>query len=154
GEVRGLKSWPRDQRPNVAIVFFAFRLMVLIGFAMLGLATLSLLLRWTGRLYESDWFLRILVAAAPLGLIAILAGWTPPEAGRQPWVVYGLVRTADAVTPNLTGGAVAFSLAMFALSYAVIFGAGLYYMARLIAIGPEGADEPLDPKHPIPVAKR
>jgi cytochrome d ubiquinol oxidase subunit I len=153
GEIKGLKSWPRDQRPNVPIVFFAFRIMVVIGFAMVAIAATSLLLRWRGRLYDSDWFLRILIGAAPLGFFAILAGWTTTEAGRQPWVVYGLVRTADAVTPNLSGGAAAFSLVVFLLAYAIIFGAGLYYMGRLVVIGPQAVDDPHPPRRPASAAR-
>jgi cytochrome d ubiquinol oxidase subunit I len=120
---------------------------------MLGIALTSLVLRWRGRLYDSDWFLRLTIAATPVGFIAILAGWTVTEVGRQPWVVYGLVRTADAVSPNLTGATVAFSLAVFILAYAVIFGAGLYYMLRLIRIGPRPVEEIGTPKRPLSAAE-
>ncbi|HXV24237.1 MAG TPA: cytochrome ubiquinol oxidase subunit I [Alphaproteobacteria bacterium] len=153
GEVRGLKSWPPEERPNVPIVFFAFRLMVLIGMAMLAIALTSLALRWRRRLYDSDWFLRLTIAATPIGFIAILAGWTVTEVGRQPWVVFGLVRTVDAISPNLTGATVAFSLAVFILAYAVIFGAGLYYMLRLIRIGPQPVEELGTPKRPLSAAE-
>jgi cytochrome d ubiquinol oxidase subunit I len=153
GEVRGLKSWPVDDRPNVPIVFFAFRLMVAIGLIMLALALASLVLRRRGRLYDSDWFLRACVAATPIGFIAILAGWTVTEVGRQPWIVHGLVRTADAVSPNLTGATVAFSLAVFILAYAAIFGAGLYYILRLIRTGPRPVEEAGTPKRPMSAAE-
>ncbi len=153
GEVRGLKSWPPEERPNVPIVFFAFRLMVLIAVAMLGIVLASLVLRWRGRLYDSDWFLRLTISATPIGFVAILAGWTVTEVGRQPWIVYGLVRTADAVSPNLTGATVAFSLAVFILAYAAIFGAGLHYMLRLIRTGPQPVEEIGTPKRPLSAAR-
>jgi cytochrome bd ubiquinol oxidase subunit I len=153
GEVHGLKEWPPENRPNVPIVFWAFRLMVFLGLAMLGIVLLSLVLRWNKRLYESDWFLRLTAAATPIGFIALLAGWTVTEVGRQPWIVYGLVRTADAVSPNLTGGTVAFSLAVFLLAYAVIFGAGLYYILRIIRMGPAPVEATGMPKRPFSAAE-
>ncbi len=87
----------------------------------------------------------------PLGFVAILAGWFTTEIGRQPWVVYGMIRTADAVTPALTGGAVLTSLIVFVLVYAVIYGAGTYYLFRLLSIGPATLlDEDLE----IPAARQ
>ncbi|TGQ24170.1 cytochrome ubiquinol oxidase subunit I, partial [Mesorhizobium sp. M00.F.Ca.ET.220.01.1.1] len=97
GEIRGLKEWQRDQRPPVAIPFFAFRVMVGIGLLMLGMVVASWWLRWKGRLYDSVWYLRSCQLVAPLGFVAVLAGWTTTEVGRQPWTVYGLLRTADSV---------------------------------------------------------
>jgi cytochrome d ubiquinol oxidase subunit I len=153
GEVHGLKEWPPENRPNVAIVFWAFRLMVFLGFAMLGIVMLSLVLRWKRRLYDSDWFLRLTAAATPIGFIAILSGWTVTEVGRQPWIVFGLVRTIDAVSPNLTGPTVAFSLAVFLLAYGVIFGAGLYYILRIIRTGPSPVEATGMPKRPLSAAE-
>ena len=95
GGVQGLNDFPADQRPPVWPVFFAFRLMVAIGLAMLGIVALGLWLLWRGRLFATDWFLRICQWAAPLGFLAVLAGWTVTEVGRQPWTVYGLLRTAQ-----------------------------------------------------------
>ncbi|TGR94565.1 cytochrome ubiquinol oxidase subunit I, partial [Mesorhizobium sp. M2E.F.Ca.ET.209.01.1.1] len=86
-----------DQRPPVAIPFFAFRVMVGIGLLMLGMVVASWWLRWKGRLYDSVWYLRSCQLVAPLGFVAVLAGWTTTEVGRQPWTVYGLLRTADSV---------------------------------------------------------
>jgi cytochrome d ubiquinol oxidase subunit I len=136
GEVRGLKDWPREQRPPVAIVYFAFRLMVGIGLLMLGIVALGLWQAWRGRLYSSPLFLRAAHLSLPLGFVAVLAGWTVTEAGRQPWVVYGHLLTADAVSPSLTAANVATSLAVYVAAYIVIFGGGLVLLRRLVRRGP------------------
>lgn len=147
GEVRGLKDWPRDQRPPVAIPFFAFRVMVGIGLLMLAVVVASWWLRWRGRLYDSRWFLRACEAMAPLGFVAVLAGWTTTEVGRQPWTVYGLLRTADSVSPSLSGSDVLISLIGYMIAYLVIFPAGLLIMARFVRKGPQRADdEPEEPE--------
>ncbi len=138
GEVKGLKEWAPADRPPVAIPFFGFRLMVGLGFLMIAVAVVGVLLRLTGRLYTTGWFLRICTACLPIGFVAVLAGWFVTEVGRQPWVVYGLMRTADAATPVLGWHSVLFSLALFVIVYVVIFGAGIYYMVRLVQRGPEG----------------
>src|SRR5918995_3419124 len=117
GVVPGLKDVPADQRPPVLPVFFAFRAMVAIGFAMLGLALWSLYMRWTGGLYTNPWFLRAAMLMTPSGFGAVLFGWFTAEIGRQPYVVYGHMRTADAVS-QVTTGAVATSLATFVVVYA------------------------------------
>jgi cytochrome d ubiquinol oxidase subunit I len=91
----------------VAIPFFAFRIMVGIGFIMLGLIIASLWLRFRHRLFDTKWFLRLCQFAAPVGFLAVLAGWVTTEVGRQPWTVYGLLRTAHSVSPSLTGDVVA-----------------------------------------------
>jgi cytochrome d ubiquinol oxidase subunit I len=88
-----------------------------------------------GKLYESSSFLRAANGSVPLGYIAVTAGWFTTEVGRQPWVVYGYVRTADAVTPSLTGGDVALSLFVYTVVYVIIFGAGFYYLLRLVQRG-------------------
>ncbi|MGF1611604.1 MAG: cytochrome ubiquinol oxidase subunit I [Kiloniellales bacterium] len=141
GEIIGLKEFAAEDRPPVAIVFWSFRLMLAIGFAMLAVALAGLWLWWNGRLYDTRWFQRACMALAPSGFIAVLAGWITTEVGRQPYVVYGLLRTAEAASP-VSGGAVATSLALFIVSYTVIFGAGSYFMLRLIGRGPE-PDEPM-----------
>ena len=136
GPVHGITEWPPDERPYVPLVFWSFRLMVGIGLLMLTVGMISLWLRFRGRLYDTRWFLRLCVACLPIGYVAIIAGWVTTESGRQPWVVYGLLRTVDAASPAVTGGSVALSLAAFILAYAVIFGAGTYYMVRLVQAGP------------------
>ena len=136
GEVRGLKEWPRDEQPPVWPVFFAFRLMVGIGFAMLGVVALGWWLCLRRRLFETVWFLRLCQCAAPLGFVAVLAGWTVTEVGRQPWTVYGLLRTAQSVTPSLTGTDVAWSLLAYMAVYLTMYPAGIAVMARIIRQGP------------------
>jgi cytochrome d ubiquinol oxidase subunit I len=144
GVIRGLKEWPREDRPPVKIPFYAFRIMVAIGFAMLFVGMAGLWLRWRRRLYDSQWFLYLCMAMTPSGFIAVLTGWFTAEVGRQPWVVYGYLRTADAVSP-VPAASVATSLATFFIVYTVIFGAGTYYMLTVIAAGPQPAPEPLEP---------
>lgn len=142
GEVKGLKDWRREDRPPVAIPFFGFRLMVGIGLLMIALATVGFLLRLKGRLYTTSWFLRLCTACLPIGFLAVLAGWFVTETGRQPWVVYGLVRTAQAASPAIGWHSVLFSLALFIVVYGVIFGAGLYYILRMVRRGPVAAPVP------------
>ena len=99
GEIKGLKSFPPEDRPNPIIPFFAFRIMVGIGLLMIAVGFVGAVLWLTGRLYTTRWFLRALTWVSPLGFIAVLAGWFTAEVGRQPWTVYGVLRTADAVSP-------------------------------------------------------
>jgi cytochrome d ubiquinol oxidase subunit I len=136
GTVRGLKEWRPDERPPVAIVFFAFRIMVGIGIVMLALVAASWVLRARRRLFDTAWFVRTCEFAAPLGFIAVLAGWTTTEAGRQPWTVYGMLRTADSVSPSLTGNDVLLSLLGYGLVYLVVYPTGLLMMARIVRRGP------------------
>lgn len=136
GEIRGLKSFPVDQRPPVAIVFWAFRIMVGMGLTMLGIIILAWWLRWRRRLYDRGWFLVLCQWAAPMGFVAVIAGWTTTEVGRQPWTVYGLLRTAHSVTPSLTGTDVLISLLAYMAVYLVMFPAGIAVMARMVRQGP------------------
>jgi cytochrome bd ubiquinol oxidase subunit I len=126
GEVKGLHEVPAEDRPPVAIVFYAFRVMVGIGLLLAAIGLLGLWLRWRGRLYTTPLYLRLVVASSPLGFVAILAGWAVTEVGRQPWTVYGHLRTADSVSP-VAAGAVASSLALFVLAYSVLVLAFLLY---------------------------
>lgn len=141
GEIPGLKEWAPEDRPNVPIVFTAFRIMVMIGFIMLTVALISLWLRYRGRLYDTRWFLTLCLACTPIGFVAILAGWITTESGRQPWIVYGLQRTAEGVSPAITGAGVLTSLLAFFVAYAVIFTAGTYYLIRLFIIGPKEPED-------------
>jgi cytochrome d ubiquinol oxidase subunit I len=120
----------------VTIVYVAFRIMVGIGFAMLAVVAWGAWSWWRGRLLESRGWLRAASWMLPSGFVAVLAGWTVTEVGRQPWVVYGVLRTADAVTPSLTGQDVALSLAGYVLAYLVIFGGGFVLLRRMVRAGP------------------
>jgi cytochrome bd ubiquinol oxidase subunit I len=136
GEIRGLKSFPPEDRPNPIIPFFAFRIMVGVGLIMIALSTIGAVLWLMGRLYTTRWFLKAMMWASPLGFVAVLAGWFTAEVGRQPWVVYGVLRTVDAVSP-VPGGKVLASIILFVLVYGIVFGAGVYYIARLVRRGPD-----------------
>jgi cytochrome d ubiquinol oxidase subunit I len=144
GEVRGLKDWPADERPDAAILFWSFRIMVALGFAMMGIGLWALYARCRGRLYEAGLLHRAAIAMGPSGFIAVLAGWITTEVGRQPYTVYGLLRTADSVSP-IDGPAVATSLAAFAIVYFAVFGAGIFYLLRAMA-KPPGPHEPDMPR--------
>ncbi len=136
----GLKDFPRDRWPPTPIVFWSFRVMVGLGVAMLGLGVWSLIARTRRRLYDWPWLHRAAVAMGPAGFVAVLAGWITTEVGRQPYTVYGLLTTAASRSP-LAAPAVAASLAAFAVVYFLVFGAGVYYLLRLMAQPPQ-AHEP------------
>jgi len=140
GEVTGLKSVPREDRPPVAPVFFGFRIMVGMWAIMLLVTAGSWVLLLRKRLYETTWFLRLCSYAIPVGYVAVTAGWVTTEVGRQPWVVYEQLRTADAVTPNLATHDVVVSLLLYVIVYAAVFGAGVYYLFKLVRAGPSVAD--------------
>ena len=135
GAVQGLKAVPPEDRPNVPLVFWSFRVMVGIGFGMMGIAALALLLRRKGRLYENKAFLSLVTLFTPMGVIAVLAGWYVVEIGRQPWIVYNLVRTSEIVSP-LPAERVLFTLTMFVIIYTLLIGVYLYFMGKLIKKGP------------------
>jgi len=140
-KIRGLKEWPADERPPVATVFWSFRVMVGLGMLMLFVGLFGALLMWRGRVQEHRWFLRLCMLSGPTGFIAVISGWIVAEVGRQPYTVYGLLRTADSVSP-VTAGAVGTSLIVFVFVYTIVFGAGLYYILQLIRRGPEGPARP------------
>lgn len=135
GSVPGLNDFPREDWPNATIVFFSFRIMVGIGALMLLIGLASLWLRWRGRLYESTWLHRSAIAMAPSGFIAVLAGWVTTEVGRQPFTVYGLLRTADSASP-IEAPAVGTSLAVFIVVYFIVFGIGIFYILRAMGQTP------------------
>jgi cytochrome d ubiquinol oxidase subunit I len=161
GRIPGLKQFAPEDRPNSTILFFTFRLMVGLAVLMLLLGLWALWLRWRRRLFDTRLFLRFAVLMGPAGLIALLAGWLTTEIGRQPWVVYGVLRTRDAVSshPALELSA---TLAVFIVVYCAVFGAGISYMVKHIAMGPEegGEGEPphkegqaLRPARPLSAAR-
>jgi cytochrome d ubiquinol oxidase subunit I len=132
----GLDVFPPEDRPPVIIPFFAFRVMVGMGLIMVAVSWFGAFLRWRGTLESTRWFLWATFLSFPSGFIAVLAGWFTAEVGRQPWVVYGLLRTKDAVTPSLKTGDVLLSLALYVVVYSVIYAFGLYYIYRLLRDGP------------------
>jgi cytochrome d ubiquinol oxidase subunit I len=142
GLFSGLKSVGAADRPPLVPVFFAFRIMVGIGLLMIAIACVGLWLWWRGRLFDTRWFVRATAQTWWLGFVAVIAGWIVTETGRQPWVVTGILRSADATSP-IGAQSVATSLALFILVYAIVFSMGIYYINRLIARGAEGrAGEP------------
>jgi cytochrome d ubiquinol oxidase subunit I len=135
GLFAGLTSVPPNERPPVKTVFFAFRTMLYLGFFMIGAALFGALLWWRGKLFSTQWYLRAMAQCWWIGFVAVIAGWTVTESGRQPWIVFGILRTADATSP-VPGATVAGTLALFVLTYGVVFSMGIYYINRLIANGP------------------
>lgn len=133
----GLKSVPPQDRPPVANVFFAFRIMLAVGFFMIAAALYGAFLWWRGRLFETQWYLRIAAQTWWAGFVGVIAGWVVTESGRQPWLVQEILRTAEAVSP-VPATSVAATLVLFVLAYGVVFSMGIYYINRLIARGPEG----------------
>ena len=134
----GLTDFPPQDRPPVLIPFFAFRIMVGCGLIMLALAWFGSYLALRDRIEENRWLLWLVFLSFPLPFIAILTGWFTAEVGRQPWVVYGVLRTADAVTPFLTAREATISLAVFCTIYTLIFAFGIFYIYRLLHVGPVG----------------
>ena len=151
GRVPGLLEFKPEDRPNAAVVFWSFRLMVGIGFAMLGIGAWSLWARYRKRLYESTWLQRAAVLMGPAGFVAILSGWVTTEVGRQPYTVYGLLRTADSVAPIALPG-VATSLAVFAVVYFAVFGSGVLILLRMMGKTPEHDEPEQQPQVPIRTA--
>ena len=139
----GLTDFPSDKWPPTPIIFWSFRIMVGLAFAILGLGLWSLLARARGRLYDWPWLHRAAVAMGPAGFVAVIAGWVTTEVGRQPYTIYGLLETARSHSP-LAAPAVAASLLAFVLVYFSAFGAGTLYLLRLMAKPPE----PGEPKPP------
>lgn len=149
-EIRGLKSFPAADRPPAAIVFWAFRVMVGLGVAMIGLGIWGVILIWRKRLETSRVFLAASAAMGPAGFVAVVAGWVVAEVGRQPYVIYGVLRTADAVSP-IGAGQVQTSLLAFLAVYAVVFSVGALYILRLVDEGPvAGAHEQPPPQPRLP----
>ena len=146
GQIAGLKDFPREDRPNATVLFWSFRVMVGLGLLMVLLGGWGAWMRWRGRLYQSPMLARFALCMGPSGLIALLAGWYVTEIGRQPWVVYGLMRTKDAVSEH-SAMTLTVGLVVLVVMYLGIFGTGITYMLRLVRKGPQ-ADEP----HPADIA--
>lgn len=146
GQVRGLKEFPRENRPNVFLVFWTFRAMVAIGFSLLIVMLWAFFLWRKGRLYESRPFLKTLFIIHPLGFVAVELGWITTEAGRQPWLVYNLMRTSEGVSP-IPAGNVIWSLGLFVLIFLVVGSSYFYYILKTLRNGP-------DVSSPIPPLQR
>jgi len=138
GRVEGLKNTPPDRQPIMGMVFYGFRIMYGIAILMFAVATSSLWLRWKHRLYTTTWFLRFLVAMTPSGIVATLGGWYVAETGRQPWVIFGLLRTIDAVSPVPAQTLLA-TLIAFVCIYTLFMAAFLFFVVRIIRRGPDSA---------------
>lgn len=140
-QVPALKSFAKEDRPDSTVIFWSFRVMAGLGMLMVLTGLLGAGLRWRGRFYQCRPFLWLVLLMGPSGLIAILAGWFTTEIGRQPWVVYGLLRTRDAVSAH---GDIHMSLSLLAFIavYASVFGIGYLYLVRLIKTGPVSGDTP------------
>jgi cytochrome d ubiquinol oxidase subunit I len=144
GSIGGLRNTPVAEQPRMVLVFYSFKLMLALGMTMFAVAVTSLWLRWHGRLYSTRWFLRILVVMTPSGVLATLGGWYTAEIGRQPWVINGILRTADAVSP-VPATTLLSTLITFVCVYTVFFFAFLIFTLRLIRRGPGGL-----PAHALP----
>lgn len=148
GVVKGLKDFPPENRPPVLVVFWAFRVMVGLGVLMLVFGLTGLVLRRGGRIYTNPWLHRAAVALGPIGFISILAGWTTTEVGRQPFTVYGLLRTVDSASPIGLPG-VATSLAAFAVVYLLVFGAGVSFLLVMVSRPPTAGEPGPTPDQPM-----
>jgi cytochrome d ubiquinol oxidase subunit I len=135
GTLPALKEFAPQDRPNSTVVFWSFRVMVGLGLVMIALGLWSAWLRWRGRLWHCRPFLLLLLWMGPSGLVALIAGWLTTEIGRQPWAIYGLLRTADAVSAHGTLQ-MSVTLLLFLLVYVLVFGVGIVYVLRLIRTGP------------------
>jgi cytochrome d ubiquinol oxidase subunit I len=145
GEIKGLKNWPADQRPPVAFPFFGFRIMVGVAMLMLGTVVVGWFLIAKGRIFETGWYLRLCQWVAPLGFVAVLAGWITTEVGRQPWTVYGHLKTSASVSPSLTGHDVLTSLIAYVVVYLIMFPAGIAFMASRVRAGIAASEDIMQP---------
>jgi cytochrome d ubiquinol oxidase subunit I len=140
GPIAGLDTIPDDEQPPAAIIFWSFRVMVGLGLLMIGLGLWSVWARYRGRLYDWRSLHRFALIMGPAGFVAVIAGWITTEVGRQPWVIYGLMRTRDAVSP-IAAPAVASSLLAFVIVYFAVFGAGIWYILKLMSQAPHAGEE-------------
>jgi cytochrome d ubiquinol oxidase subunit I len=135
----GLKDVPPQDRPPLPSVFFGFRIMLAVGFYMIAAALFGAWLLWRGTLFETRWYLKLVAQTWWVGFVAVIAGWVVTESGRQPWIIHGIMRTADASSP-VPGASVATTLILFVLVYGIVFAFGIYFINRLIDNGPQGDD--------------
>lgn len=157
GLFKGLKDFKPDERPALLPIFFAFRAMVGIGLLLIAIGLTGAYLWWRGKLFEASWYLKPLTYAWPLGFIAIISGWWVTETGRQPYLIYGILKTVDAASP-VSFGAVLTTLILFVLIYTSVFSMGILYINRLIEKGPQGeaiatSADPSLGAHPLTAAQ-
>lgn len=151
GEVAGLTSVPREERPPVGIVFWSFRIMVAIGMLMIAVSLFAAWKLFRGTLYQSRGLLKIFNYMIPLPFVAVIAGWFVTEAGRQPWIIQGIMTVGEGLTPSLSGWMALVTLIGYIAVYSVVFASGLYYLRKVIIAGPTEEEEPSDqgrPKRP------
>ena len=127
---------PREEWPPLALTFYPFHLMVMLGMLFIALGALGLFLLRRGKLFDSRWYLWCALLAVPLPFVANELGWITAEVGRQPWIVYQVMKTADAISPNVSAGHILASLAIFGTIYAGLFAAWLWLIVRKIKQGP------------------
>lgn len=135
--IKGLRAFDKKDLPPVQIVFQTYHLMVAIGFLLIGLSTFALFLLWRGKLFSTNWFLKLLVPSVLLPQIANQVGWYTAEIGRQPWIVYGYLRTSEGLSKAVSAGQILFSIILFGLIYALLFFLFIYLLDRKIKHGPE-----------------
>lgn len=140
GEIKGLKEWKKEDRPPVMIPFWSFRIMVAIGLAMIFTGIVAVILFLRKKLFDTRWFLGWCMLMTPSGFIALLAGWFVTEVGRQPYIAYGIIRTVEGVSPVISEQ-IAITLFLFIITYLFVFGAGSFYIIKLILKGPQIANE-------------
>jgi cytochrome d ubiquinol oxidase subunit I len=148
GPLAGLDTVPEDKQPPVAVLFWSFRVMVGLGFAILGLGVWALVARLRGGLFYAGWLHRAAVVMGPMGFVAVLAGWITTEVGRQPYTVYGLLTTVQS-TAGIGAPAVGTSLVAFVVVYFLLFGAGIFYILRLMKAPPTSGEPGLPTDEPV-----
>jgi cytochrome d ubiquinol oxidase subunit I len=142
--VRGMDSVPKNDRPPIQLTFQAFHLMIAIGTSLFGLSLVSVYLWWRGALWDKKWFLKILIWAVALPQIGNQAGWMTAEVGRQPWIVYHMLRTDQGLSKVVTANQIVASLVIFTLVYALLFALFIYLLNKAIDAGPEEPSNPID----------
>ena len=144
-EVKGLKEWPKDEWPPLKLTFFPYHLMFMLGTYFIMVTLLGVFLLWRNKLFDATWYHRLIFFTFPLVFVADHCGWIAAEVGRQPWIVWGLLRTSDAASPAVGVGQLAISLAVYILIYALLLGFWLFLLVRKLRHGPEPV-EPAGPK--------
>ncbi|MCL4129519.1 UNVERIFIED_CONTAM: hypothetical protein GTU68_048075 [Idotea baltica] len=136
-EIKGLNEFPRDEWPNVSLIFQTYHAMVALGMFFIALSLLSIFLLWRGKLFKQKWLMKLFVISVVFPILANQFGWISAEAGRQPWIVQGLLKTADAASKSVTGGMVLGSLIMFLILYSLLFWVWIYVLNKEIQHGPQ-----------------